>query len=118
MVKSLNKTQQTLRRSTRKRKIPLTYLEEFESENIKKMYLEDIPNRDISFVLSDPVEVPESTTRDEEYDPKDDCDAEADRLLDEEKDDYDDASELLYEEKGDYDSEDDATELSVSSTQE
>jgi len=109
MVKSLNKTQLTLRRSTRKRKIPLTYLEEFESENIKKMYLEDIPKRDITFALSDPVEVPESTTRDEEYDPqKDDCDAEADRLLDEEKDDYDDASELFYEEKGDYDSDEGA----------
>jgi len=63
------------RRSTRKRKAPTTYISEFEAENIKRMYLEDIPEADITFALEEPViDIQEvnTTKKDDDYDPKQD----------------------------------------------
>jgi len=76
------KSTKAVRRSTRKRKAPRTYISEFEAENIKRMYLEDIPDQDLEFVLSDTV-VEEDKSADADYDPKTDVIDEDTELADE-----------------------------------
>tara|TARA_B110000967_G_C18373253_1_gene311580 strand:- start:23 stop:358 length:336 start_codon:yes stop_codon:yes gene_type:complete len=56
------------RRSKRKRRAPLTYLEEFEAENIKKMFMEDVPKCDVAFALSEALELDDKEV-DDAYDP-------------------------------------------------
>jgi|TARA_B110000858_G_C17407739_1_gene295322 hypothetical protein len=73
-TKKPSRISKPLRRSTRKRKAPTTYISEFESENIKRMYLEDIPDADIDFALNESVDIQEVNTanKDDDYDPKQD----------------------------------------------
>lgn len=102
MTKHRAKPKTVLRRSSRKRKAPKTYLEEFESENIKKLYLDDIPSQDLSFALSSPLTVEKinADLPDDLYDPQlDEQDLELDKALNA-------ALELDFEDFGDGSDED------------